>query len=431
MRRTVVFLVLLAIAAAAGAAYLVERRLQQERVATASPSEAPAPRPTTRIVVAARDLPSGTVVAATDVKLAQWPSDMLPPNAITEGSLAFGTMVVRLPVPHDTPLLPSQMVPKGEGGTLSYVLPPGRVGATISVSSISGVGGHISPGDFVDVLFTHSVTVPPALTPASDGTTERGVTETLLERLKVLAIDLTTDDASGAHGVVSTATLEVSPKEAEMLTLAQTVGNLSLALTSATKASDDPAMMLAARRSTIGSFTFDTELSAVYDVFQRELQAAAKLAAAQAAARQAAEEKAAAAQAAADMAAAAKAQAIAEADQAAAAKAQALAEADRAAADRAAQERAAADAQAAALAAAAASGEQPEPVLAVADAPQPKTSWTIAVSRGSAVESVTIADLAAVAAAAEAAEAAEAAGAAGEGLAVSQGTSAAATEAVP
>jgi Flp pilus assembly protein CpaB len=116
------------------------------------------------------------------------------------------------------------------------------------------------PGDHVDVLLTHEV-APPA---DANGAQPLQMTETLLVHIKVLATDQRTDDVNGQVIVSKTATLEVSSKEAEMLALAQQVGQLSLALNSAVEpASFDPRRAFEVRRAHIASYTGTAELTFV------------------------------------------------------------------------------------------------------------------------------------------------------------------------
>jgi pilus assembly protein CpaB len=256
MRGRIVLLLLLALVIAAGTGYLTLQRLQrpapaQQAAAAAQPVSQP-------LLVAVRDLPSGHVVQADDLRVADWPAGALPPGSIKPGDLAFGETVVRLPVAMNTPILATQVLPKGKGSQLAYLLGDQRVAKTIPLSETGGLAGHLMPGDKVDVLLTHEVAPPDG----AGSAVPQQVTETLLLGLKVLATDQRIDDVNGQISVSSTATLEVSSKEAEMLALAQQVGQLSLALNSAVEpASFDLRRAFEVRRSHIASYTLPAELT--------------------------------------------------------------------------------------------------------------------------------------------------------------------------
>lgn len=258
MRGRILLLLIVAIVVAAGTGYLVLQRLQR-----------PAPAPgqtagvvqeaTVKIAVATRDLPSGHRVQADDLRFADWPANALPPGSLRSGEAVVGE-VVRLPVAMNTPVLTTQLVARDGGSTLAYLLAEQRVAKTIALTETGGLAGHVMPGDHVDVLLTHEV-APPA---DANGSQPLQMTETLLIHIKVLATDQRTDDVNGQVIVSKTATLEVSSKEAEMLALAQQVGQLSLALNSAVEpASFDPRRAFEVRRAHIASYTGTAELTFV------------------------------------------------------------------------------------------------------------------------------------------------------------------------
>lgn len=258
MRSRIVLLFVLALVCAGGAAYLVMKKMRQMEQPVAAQTVAP----TSPILIATRNLPTGTVVAQADVRVMDWPAGSWPIGGMAPDSIVFGETVVKLPIAQNTPLIDTQVVRKGEGGALAYVVPPGRVAMSVLVDAISGVGGHVGPGNFVDVLFVHGV--PEEL--AGDVVGMSRVSETLLVGVKVLAIDLLIDDVNPQAQVVKTVTLELSPKEAEMLTLADISGGaLRLTLNSAVEPSPADLLTVAdVRRGVIPSFTTEKELSAVY-----------------------------------------------------------------------------------------------------------------------------------------------------------------------
>lgn len=271
MRSRIVLLFVLALLCAAGAAYLVLKKVQQmEQPAAAAPA-APQTQP---ILIATRNLPTGTVIAQADVRVMEWPAQSWPIGGMAPDSIVFGETVVKLPIAQNTPIIDSQIAQKGLGGSLAYVLPPGRVATTIGVTEISGVAGHVGPGNFVDVLFTHEGSLAASAGYGGGEAAPVGVTETLLVRIKVLAVDQLINDVNPEIAVVKSVTLEVSTKEAEMLVLAETIGQLSLALNSAVEpTAGDLLQLVDVRRGPVPSFTMDSELSAVYSPLETDADA--------------------------------------------------------------------------------------------------------------------------------------------------------------
>ena len=99
---------------------------------------------------------------------------------------------------------------------------------SIPLDAISGISGFIFPGDFVDVLLTFSQTVNDEV---SDNSSMRYFSQTLLNRVRILAVDQTVENTDGATAqVANTATLEVTPKQAEKIAVAMEIGALSLSL---------------------------------------------------------------------------------------------------------------------------------------------------------------------------------------------------------
>ncbi len=263
MRTRVIFLVLLGLVFAGAATFLVLKRVApppQQAAATAA--TAPTGPATVELLVALRDLPSGYLIGPADVQVVDWPRGSLPEGGMAPGSIAFGQTLVRLPVARNSPVLQNQIIFKGDGGHLAYLLEQGRVAATISISETSGVAGHVAPGDFVDVLFTHELGNSLADTMGASGGAEASATETLLVRIKVIAADQRVDDVNAEARVGRTVTLEVSPKEAEMLALAQEMGQLSLTLNSASQPEVlDREWVLQVRGGPLTSYTLDNDIS--------------------------------------------------------------------------------------------------------------------------------------------------------------------------
>jgi pilus assembly protein CpaB len=188
-----------------------------------------------RVLVAQRALPVGTIITADAVAYQAWPREMVKDayflDRTTDQAKLIGT-VVRNPITAGQPLTQGALVAPGDRGFLAAALGPGMRAVTIPVSDMSGVAGFIFPGDHVDMMLTQSVKNP---NPQSTDTQPLAITETVLRNLRVLATDQTTETEVGPGGktVVKTAhnvTLEVTPRIAEKIEVAQTLGSLSLSL---------------------------------------------------------------------------------------------------------------------------------------------------------------------------------------------------------
>jgi len=129
-------------------------------------------------------------------------------------------------------------------------LAKGHRALSVPVNAASGISGLIFPGDRVDLILSHVIKAE------DGGGKERKASETVLSDIRVLALDQRTDDVDGERVIAKTATLEVDPKEAEKLSLAQKLGDLSLSLRPIAR-TGDPA------EATLPTFTTDSEISRV------------------------------------------------------------------------------------------------------------------------------------------------------------------------
>jgi pilus assembly protein CpaB len=238
-----------------------------------------------RVLVAQRALPVGTTITPDAVAFQAWPRNMVQDayfiDGTTDKTRLIGT-VVRNPITAGQPLTQGALVAPGDRGFLAAALGPGMRAVTIPVSDMSGVAGFIFPGDHVDMMLTQTVK---SSNPQNANALPLSLTETVLRNLRVLATDQTTETEVSATGksVVKTAhdvTLEVTPRIAEKIEVAQTLGSLSLALraladgqseldhaiasgklklpATATPQDKDRLMAAAANRPVAGATTFST-----------------------------------------------------------------------------------------------------------------------------------------------------------------------------
>ncbi len=151
------------------------------------------------------------------------------PSAPTDPSMLAG-MVVRVAISAGQPLTKGSLVQPGDRGFLAAALGPGMRAISVQVDARTGVSGFIFPGDRVDVVLSQSVS-----TPGSEGSALLAA-ETIVRNVRVLATDQRTvpEDAEGKREVktFSTITLEVTPRLAEKVAVAQSIGQITLALRS-------------------------------------------------------------------------------------------------------------------------------------------------------------------------------------------------------
>jgi Flp pilus assembly protein CpaB len=176
-------------------------------------------------------------LAASPTPVAWQSALLLASGVLLAGFLlfVFGTVgggdVTRRGIGEGEPVTPNRLVKPGERGFLAAVLKAGHRAVSIPIDAASGIAGLVFPGDRVDILLTHSV-------PARDseeGSDPRRASETILENVRVLAVDQAVDDLQGEPKLAKTATLEVTPKQAEILSVARQLGGLSLSLRSLAK----------------------------------------------------------------------------------------------------------------------------------------------------------------------------------------------------
>src|SRR3954452_25381667 len=220
-----------ALAAAGAAALLVSRSPEPKPVVV----ETQAPVKTIEILVAANDLPRGQTVKPQDLRWQQWPADYRTPGALARSDSPnalqdnSGSIVLSM-IAAGEPIRREKLVKAEGSGFMSAILPAGMRAMAISIDSrgANSVGGFILPNDRVDVIRTYRDDES-----SKAGGTDIQVSETVLSNIRVLAVGPNVQERAGAKTVNGeTATLELTAGQAEQLTLAQKVGQLSLALRS-------------------------------------------------------------------------------------------------------------------------------------------------------------------------------------------------------
>ena len=186
------------------------------------------------VLVATRSLPVGTIIDAEALRYQPWPEGLVQGTYYVKGQpdsdpqALLGT-VVRNEITAGQPVTQGALVKPGDRGFLAAALGPGMRAVTVAVNTTSSVAGFVFPGDRVDMVLTQEVTG------GGDGLPLK-VSETIIRNLRVLATDqrTTSKDENGKTVMtdIQTVTLEATPRIAEKIAVAQTIGKLSLSLRS-------------------------------------------------------------------------------------------------------------------------------------------------------------------------------------------------------
>jgi pilus assembly protein CpaB len=187
---------------------------------------ASSPEGMVRVAVAALPLGYGTELTADKVKFVNYPQASLPPGTFKSMAelLPQGKRRVALrSILVNQPLLASDLSGEGKNASIAALLPDGMRAATVSINDVSGVAGFVKPNDTVDVLITRQ--------PIDDDGAAQGrqVTDVLLQNIRVIAMDQAAA-SNGQPAVSRTATLELTPLDAQKIALGQRLGTLSLVL---------------------------------------------------------------------------------------------------------------------------------------------------------------------------------------------------------
>jgi pilus assembly protein CpaB len=228
MSRTRILVLGLAIAAALLAAYLAQGFLgapPKNEVVEVNTA------PTTDVLVAIKDIPMGDKLAGGHAGWQPWPDKAVTPQMISrksnpEALANLEQARARAAIFAGEPIIEKKLVMPNQNGFMSAILPKGMRAISVRISEETGAGGFILPNDRVDVILTRK---------RDDAGVSSADSETVVSDVRVLAIDQTFRQDEETNQVVvakRTATLELDPRQAEVVSMAETAGLLSLALRS-------------------------------------------------------------------------------------------------------------------------------------------------------------------------------------------------------
>jgi pilus assembly protein CpaB len=207
------------------AVYFARVFLQSQQRAVVQPAAIAGSVP---VVVASQPLARGVVLDARFLKLVNFPADSVPTNSfhsIAEvvGSTKDQQRLSLRPLVANEPILAANV--SGPGGKLNLAgtVAAGMRAVSLRSSDVTGVGGFVLPGDRVDVLLTRAVN-------GNSNAQNNSVTQVLAENVRVLGVDQSDNDQADKPVVTKAITVEVTPDQAESISLGATIGILSLSL---------------------------------------------------------------------------------------------------------------------------------------------------------------------------------------------------------
>jgi pilus assembly protein CpaB len=205
-----VLLIVFSMVLAVGAAWAANRWLQAR-------AAVPDSMPMATVVTAAMDIPFGTTIETRHLATIQ----MLPgtqPESSYHAIAEVEGKIARAPLLAGEILLAGRFTDQANGSTLAAVVEKNMRAVTVRVDDVVGVGGFLLPGNKVDVVGSR------------DAENREAVTETILQNVRVLAVDQTAATEKNEPVVVRAVTLEVTPDQAEVLVKWKEQGSLQLTL---------------------------------------------------------------------------------------------------------------------------------------------------------------------------------------------------------
>lgn len=177
------------------------------------------------VVVAALPIERGVALKPAMLKTVKYPRDAVPVGAFQSVEALVGKdappRTTLRALTANEPLMPAKLSGAGGKTNLSGAVTPGMRAVSVKSSDVAGVGGFVLPGDRVDILLTRVV---------GKGESSMNVTQILAENAMVLGVDQTSDLEADKPIVAKAVTVEVTPDQAQAISLGHAVGDVSLSL---------------------------------------------------------------------------------------------------------------------------------------------------------------------------------------------------------
>jgi pilus assembly protein CpaB len=222
---------------AAGLAYYVASELLQPP----APITVEKHVDSTEVLIAGTNIPVGDIVTEASFGWTTWPQSAVSKDYITKESGGpdikhkLAGSVARAPILAGEPITNTKLIKPGDGGVLAAILPQGMRAISTKIRAETAAGSLILPNDHVDVILIRRL--------RDRAGQDTPVSDTLFRNVRVMAIGQQIQTKEGkavADSNASTATLELTPRQAEMLALANSMGDISLSLRSVADLNTDP-----------------------------------------------------------------------------------------------------------------------------------------------------------------------------------------------
>ncbi len=184
-----------------------------------------------QVLVAGADIGLGQVTNEGSFRWQEWPADsakgFITDKSNRDAMRQLSGAIARAPIMAGEPITPNKLVKSGQGGVLAAILPAGMRAVSTKIKEETAVGRLILPNDHVDVILIRRM--------RSKSGSDEYVSDTIFTNVRVLALGQQIETKEGkkaAEGSANTATLELTPRQAEMLLLATSMGDISLSLRS-------------------------------------------------------------------------------------------------------------------------------------------------------------------------------------------------------
>jgi pilus assembly protein CpaB len=229
--KTGAIVVILALLAAGFTALIAKAWLDRQEPAATTPLA------TLDVMVVARNVAAGTPLQNDDLRYEPWPANLASPRLVTrqgkeDTRATYVGQIARRALSEGEPFSSEATARRENSGLMVAMLNPGMRAVSIAITNPTAVSGFITPGDPVDVIVASDLSrAIEGEHPAATEKLLRYSAETILTDIRVLAIDqqyTRTPDGGVVQG--KTATLEVTSKQAEILTVAGLLGTMQLVL---------------------------------------------------------------------------------------------------------------------------------------------------------------------------------------------------------